>query len=61
MKGTAVAPRTRSVTSHETVRDSGCSTDKEVCIMCVSAWLLLSFFWAFWVFAFGGWWCGGIC
>ena len=29
--------------------------------MCVTAWLLLSFFWAFWVFAFGGWWCGGTC
>jgi len=29
--------------------------------MCVSAWLLLSFFWAFWIFAFAGWWCGGIC
>ena len=29
--------------------------------MSVSAWLLLSFFWAFWVFAFGGWWCGGVC
>jgi len=29
--------------------------------MCLSAWLLLSFFWAFWVFAFGGFWCGGPC
>jgi len=29
--------------------------------MCLTGWLLLSFFWAFWVFAFGGWWCGGIC
>jgi len=29
--------------------------------MCITAWLLLSFFWAFWVFAFSGWWCGGIC
>ena len=24
-----------------------------------AAWLLLSFFWAFWIFAFAGWWCGG--
>ena len=29
--------------------------------MTLSAWLLMSFFWAFWVFAFGGWWCGGGC
>ncbi len=29
--------------------------------MCISGWLLLSFFWAFWVFAFAGWWCGGLC
>jgi hypothetical protein len=29
--------------------------------MCLPAWLLLSFFWAFWVFAFAGWWCGGVC
>lgn len=29
--------------------------------MCISGWLLLSFFWAFWMFAFSGWWCGGLC
>ncbi len=29
--------------------------------MTVEAWLLLSFFFAFWVFAFAGWWCGGPC
>jgi hypothetical protein len=27
----------------------------------ITAGLLLAFFWAFWVFAFGGWWCGGGC
>ena len=31
------------------------------CTMCLSAWLLLSFFWAFWIFAFAGFWCGGPC
>jgi len=29
--------------------------------MTIDAWLLLSFFFAFWVFAFAGWWCGGPC
>ncbi len=29
--------------------------------MCITGWMLLAFFWAFWVFAFGGWWCGGVC
>ena len=29
--------------------------------MCITAWLLLSFFWTFWIFAFAGWWCGGLC
>ncbi len=29
--------------------------------MCLSAWLLLAFFWAFWIFAFAGFWCGGPC
>ncbi len=29
--------------------------------MCIAGWLLLSFFWAFWIYAFAGWWCGGIC
>ncbi len=31
--------------------------------MPLSTWLLLSFFWAFWIFAFAGWWCGcgGCC
>ena len=29
--------------------------------MCISAWILLSFFWAFAIFAFGGFWCGGGC
>jgi len=29
--------------------------------MPVTAWLLVSFFWAFWILAFGGWWCGGVC
>ena len=27
----------------------------------ITAGMLLAFFWAFWVFAFGGWWCGGGC
>jgi hypothetical protein len=52
---------TRRFAPGETFCRFACKTDKEVCSMCVSAWLLLSFFWAFWVFAFGGWWCGGIC
>jgi len=29
--------------------------------MTLEAWLLLSFFWAFWIFAFAGFWCGGPC
>ncbi len=29
--------------------------------MPVEAWLLLAFFWAFWIFAFAGFWCGGPC
>jgi len=29
--------------------------------MTLEAWLLLSFFWAFWIFAFSGFWCGGPC
>jgi len=45
----------------ETFCRFACKTVEEVGSMCISAWLLLSFFWAFWVFAFGGWWCGGIC
>jgi len=45
----------------ETDRSVACILNKEVWSMCVSAWLLLSFFWAFWIFAFAGWWCGGIC
>ena len=28
---------------------------------CITGWMLLAFFWAFWVFAFAGWWCGGPC
>jgi len=27
----------------------------------ITAGMLLAFFWAFWVFAFAGWWCGGGC
>ena len=27
----------------------------------ITAGMLLAFFWAFWVFAFAGWWCGGSC
>ena len=27
----------------------------------ITAGMLLGFFWAFWVFAFSGWWCGGSC
>jgi hypothetical protein len=27
----------------------------------ITAGMLLTFFWASWVFAFGGWWCGGGC
>ncbi len=27
----------------------------------ITAGLLVAFFWAFWIFAFGGWWCGGGC
>jgi len=23
--------------------------------------MLMAFFWAFWVVAFAGWWCGGRC
>jgi len=30
--------------------------------MCyIAGWMLLAFFWAFWVFVFGGWWCGRAC
>ncbi len=29
--------------------------------MTLGTWLLLSFFWAFWIFAFAGFWCGGPC
>jgi len=29
--------------------------------MTLEAWLLLSLFWAFWIFAFAGFWCGGSC
>ena len=27
----------------------------------ITAVMLIAFFWAFWVFAFAGWWCGGGC
>jgi hypothetical protein len=27
----------------------------------ITSGMLLAFFWAFWIFAFAGWWCGGIC
>jgi hypothetical protein len=30
-------------------------------MMALETWLLLSFFWAFWIFAFAGFWCGGPC
>jgi len=29
--------------------------------MDVTAWILLSFFWAFFISAFAGFWCGGGC
>jgi len=58
---TTATHRRRETFSHETNCESMCMLIKEVGSMCLSAWLLLSFFWAFWVFAFGGWWCGGIC
>jgi len=29
--------------------------------MCIGAWILLSFFWTFAIFAFAGFWCGGGC
>jgi len=29
--------------------------------MTLGTWLLLSFFWTFWIFAFAGFWCGGPC
>jgi hypothetical protein len=29
--------------------------------MTLGTWLLLSFFWAFRIFAFAGFWCGGPC
>jgi hypothetical protein len=29
--------------------------------MTLELWLLLGFFWAFWIFAFAGFWCGGGC
>lgn len=38
--------------------------DKEVpmpIVIEITAGMLLAFFWAFWVFAFAGWWCGGGC
>ena len=38
-------------------------TGSRRCLMWIeiTAGMLLAFFWAFWVFAFGGWWCGGGC
>jgi len=27
----------------------------------ITSGMLLAFFWAFWIFAFAGWWCGGPC
>jgi hypothetical protein len=27
----------------------------------ITSGMLLAFFWAFWIFAFAGWWCGGSC
>jgi len=27
----------------------------------ITTGMLLAFFWAFWIFAFAGWWCGGPC
>ena len=30
-------------------------------VIVINAGMLLAFFWAFWIFAFGGWWCGGGC
>jgi len=35
---------------------------KEVAMtITITAGMLLAFFWAFWIFAFAGWWCGGGC
>ena len=33
----------------------------EMITITITSGMLLAFFWAFWIFAFAGWWCGGGC
>ncbi len=49
----------------EDKRASGNSTKRRRWMMpitiTITSGMLLAFFWAFWIFAFAGWWCGGRC